>query len=201
MSAYSKFPLAALISAFVLAVAVGSAAANRLSISEQGFRIVYSPINFVPSFGTSVRCPVTLEGTLHARTSPKASGALAGFITRASIGTCEAARARFDTETLPWHVQYVSFAGTLPSITSITLQTLRPSWEVPGEIFGLRVNCRYTPARRISINTRDARGIITEHRPGEESFGSETAGCPEGRLTGTASVKTPTGSSIVVSLI
>lgn len=193
--------VAALLSAALLAAAVGSAAANRLSMTETKFRIAYSPISFVPSFGSTVRCPVTLEGSFHSRTSTKTAGALAGFITRASLGTCESGRARINTETLPWHVQYVSFRGALPGITSIEQATIRPSWEVDGEIFGLTVTCRYTGSRQLAINTRENRGVITKHEPGTESVSSETAGCPSGRLSGTASVKTPTGGTISVSLI
>lgn len=201
MHARSRLLFAGLLSTLLLAHAAGSASASRLSLSETGFKFMYSPISFVPSFGSSIKCPVTLEGSFHGRTASKTAGALAGFITRASLGTCEAGRARFNTETLPWHLQYGSFEGTLPNITGITEYVIRPSWEMDGEIFGLRVTCRYTAPRQGAVNHRESRGVITEHRPLGEAVSSETSGCPTGRPTGTATVKTPTGGTISVSLI
>lgn len=201
MSTHAKLTIAALLSSLLLAVAVGSACASRLSISETHFKIIYSPLSFIPSFGGTTRCPVTLEGSFHSRTSSKVAGALAGFITSTTVGPCEAGRARVDTETLPWHIQYTSFAGTLPNITSIDQTTLRPSWEISGEIVGLRVTCRYTLRQLASISDRESRGIIVDHRPGAEASSSETEGCPEGRHSGTGAVKTPSGGTIRVTLI
>lgn len=46
-------------------------------------------------------------------------GQLVGYITAAEIptGDCTGGTATFLTETLPWHIQYRSFSGTLPAIT------------------------------------------------------------------------------------
>lgn len=197
----SKLVLAALGSALLLAAFVGSASANRLSQNETGFRDIYTPLTFVPSFGTAARCPVTLEGTFHSRTITKTEGTLVGFVTRVSVGTCESGRARADTETLPWHIQYGGFTGTLPNITGITQYLIRPTFEIGGEIFGQPVTCRYTTPRQKGINTRETRGVVTAQRPGEERTASETQFCPEGRQEGTARVTTASGGTFVVSLI
>lgn len=201
MRTHARCLIAALLSALLLALAVGAAAASRLSTTGTGFKVTYSPISFVPSFGSTGRCPVTLEGSFHSRTTTKTSGTLAGFITRASMGTCESGRARWNTETLPWHVQYVSFEGTLPNITGITHSAVRPSWDVEGEVFGVRVKCRFTTPRQAVISTRESRGVIVSQSLGTESTDSETEGCPSGRLSGTGSVRTVTGGTIAVSLI
>ena len=202
MHTRSKLLLAALTSALLLAALVSSASANRLSQSEASFRVTYSPLSFVPSFGSSMRCPVTLEGTYHSRTIAKTAGALIGYVNRVVIGTCESGVMRANTETLPWHVQYSSFTGTLPTITSISQTLIRPSFEMEGRIFGLEVRCRYTTPRQLWINTRETtRGPITEQRPGAESTTSETGGCPSFRLSGTGRVTTPGGAFIVVTLI
>ena len=201
MHTRSKLLLAALASALLLAALVSSASANTLSQTETAFRVTYSPLSFVPSFGSTVRCPVTLEGTFHSRTIAKTAGALIGYVNRVVVGVCESGRARANTETLPWHIQYVSFSGTLPAITSISQNLIRPSFEIEGRIFGIEVTCKYTTPRQLGINTRETRGAVTEQRPGTESTSSETGGCPSGRQVGTGRVTTPGGASIVVTLI
>ena len=202
MHTRSKLLLAALTSALLLAALVGSASANRLAQNEANFRVTYSPLSFIPSFGSTVRCPVTLEGSFHSRTITKTAGSLVGYVNRAIVGTCEAGRARVNSETLPWHIQYASFTGTLPNITAINQNLIRPSFEVQGEIFGLRVTCRYTTPSQAGVNNRETgRGVVTSQRPGTESTSSETEGCPSGRQSGTGNVTTPAGTAIVVTLV
>jgi len=198
----SKLLLTALTSALLLSLAVSSASARNFSVNEQRIRQTYAPLSFVPSFGTTVRCPVTLEGTLHSRTNAKAAGTLLGYINSVTVGTCESGRARANTETLPWHIQYGSFTGTLPTITTITHNLIRSSFEIDGEIFGIAVRCRFTPASQPGIITREARGVVTGLRADESVVTrSETEGCPSGRLSGTGRLTTSTGGNIIVTLI
>lgn len=197
-----KLGLVALASALLLTALVSSASANRLSQSESNFRIVYSPLSFVPSFGSTVRCPVTLEGSIHLRVIVKTLELLIGNNNRASVGTCEAGRMRVNAETLPWHIQISFFTGTLPNITSWLWKLIRWVFEIQGEIFGIRVTCRYTtPAQVLTNNRETTRGVISSQRPGTESTTSETEGCPSGRWSGTGSFTTPAGASIVLSLV
>lgn len=196
----SKLLLAALTAALLLAVTVGTASANRLAYSETGYRIAFAPLSFVPSFGSTVRCPVTLAGSLHSRTVTKTAGLLIGYVNSVTVGTCEAGAARANTETLPWHQQYSSFAGTLPNMTAVTYIIIIV-FEVQGEIFGLRVTCRYTGRGQAAISNRESRGVITELRPGTESISSETGGCPAGRLSGTGRVTTTGGAAFTVTLV
>lgn len=137
----SKLVLAALIAVCVLAAIVANTSARRLEISpaERGLRIVWPSYKVLvgwESFEVIVACPVTLEGSLHSRTLSKVCGALVGYITRATVneGACRAsyepemtgtpAKSHFLAETLPWHVRYESFTGTLPSIASVTFQVV-----------------------------------------------------------------------------
>lgn len=201
MHTRSKFLLAALSSALLLAFAVNSASAARLGSNETAFRITYAPLSFVPSFGSTARCPVTLAGSFHSRTITKTAGSLIGYINSVTVGTCEAGNARVNAETLPWHIRYVGFEGALPNITTITQLLVSSSFEVRGEIFGIEVTCRYTPASELGVNTRESRGVITGQTPGTESSRSETSGCPSGRLSGTGSVKTAGGANVIVTLV
>jgi hypothetical protein len=108
-----------------------------------------------------------------------------------------------NTETLPWHLQYASFAGTLPNIAAITHNLIRESFSLNGEIFGVEVVCRYTAASAGAIDNRESRGAITSQRPDESiTVVSETRGCPSGRYSGTGSVMgLGNTTAVVVTLI
>ncbi|HEX7290168.1 MAG TPA: hypothetical protein VF250_03485 [Conexibacter sp.] len=105
----------------VMALAIGSASARNFSISNQQIRAVWNPMNFIDPFGVTVECPVTLEGSLHSRTIAKVSYALIGYITTARVSNerCVGGEATILNESLPWHVRYFGFVGTLPDITRI----------------------------------------------------------------------------------
>jgi hypothetical protein len=103
----------------LLGLAAGAAFARSFEfpIVERGIRAVWAPLEIVTPFNT-IRCNTTIEGSFHARTFAKTERSLIGHITRASVSGCSATVL---TETLPWHVTYGSFAGTLPNITRVTL--------------------------------------------------------------------------------
>jgi hypothetical protein len=115
----------ALAAALVLAGAASSSA-GRLSVSSQRFRVIWPTLTFRAAFATE--CDVTLEGSFHTPTIAKVERTLIGYITRARAGVCAGGREMFlltDTEeleglptfnTLPWHVKYKAFTGTLPTI-------------------------------------------------------------------------------------
>jgi len=119
-----KFVLA--VAAGVLALGVAVASAGRFSISNKGIRITFNAVEF----GEFARCPVTLEGTLHQSTIPKFGGMLIGYITRATTGRCSVGSAVFLPETLPWHIRYSNFLGSLPRISSLRWLILDVSWQV-----------------------------------------------------------------------
>jgi hypothetical protein len=156
--------VAGLTAALVLGLAVGAASAARFSLSNQNFRIVWRSLQFKGEGFVRIECPVTLEGSLHSRTFVKASGALIGYITRALLASSActgglAESASLGTETLPWHVKYESFTGTLPNITSLGLRV----FDKVERVFEMRMSCLYMPAMEGMklIATVGAGGVIT----------------------------------------
>jgi hypothetical protein len=129
MQIRSKLWLTAIMATALFATAVGNASARNLSISNQNIRAVFNPIISFPDPENRLSCPVTLEGSFHTRTITKTINSLVGYITRANIqedrcagsGILAGARIRWDTATLPWHVRYAGFTGTLPNIARIIL--------------------------------------------------------------------------------
>jgi hypothetical protein len=123
MSNRFKLLLVAMIATTSLWVAIGSASARRLESSNGSIQVVWSPLQFgAPEIGQSISCPVTIAGSFHSRTISKVSGALVGYVNRATVNSagCSEGSSRVLVETLPWHIRYNSFSGTLPSITGIT---------------------------------------------------------------------------------
>jgi hypothetical protein len=103
----------------VMALNVTTATARTLSIGpSQRFRETFNDIEFFIA-ETRGDCRLTLEGSLHTRTMAKVAGALLGYITRVTAAECVAAML---TETLPWHVRYEGFSGTLPNITLLVVR-------------------------------------------------------------------------------
>lgn len=134
MRTRSKLLLTALTAALVMAATVGTASARNLSLSEQRFRAVWTPLTFTGFGGLiQIRCNVTLTGSFHYRTIVKSRGALIGFVTSAALTRpCSGGEAWIlngvevqegvtTTNTLPWHVLYDSFRGTLPRIEGVRI--------------------------------------------------------------------------------
>lgn len=157
-----------LIASLALASAVGSASAARLSYSNQAFRIIWTSLTFSESGGNfPITCPVTLEGSFHARTFAKVRDALSGFITRAVVNNagCTEGQAVILGETLPWHVTYQSFSGTLPSIIGVRYNLIGAAFQVePG--LGIVCLARSTAAAPAAGEAaREAGGSITSLSP------------------------------------
>jgi|SRR5215218_2560648 len=147
MRTYTRLVIAALVATSAMAVFIGSASARNLSVSNQQFRTTYRSLEFRGSL--LVRCAVTLEGSFHTRTIAKVSGALIGYVTRANVKRPCASGEGFafnGTETLngvvlantlPWHISYQGFAGTLPSIASVRLGLSGARFRIRDPIFGI----------------------------------------------------------------
>jgi hypothetical protein len=183
---------------FVLAAMVSTSAAGRLSFSSQTVRATYARLSFGGGFGTT-ECPLTLEGSLHARTFVKTAGSLVGFITRAIVGACFRGSASILTATLPWHIRYSSFAGTLPNIARVNTSVSGINFQIREPTFG--VTCLAANATSNALFTREAGGALTgvaiEGREIETSCGIR------GTLTGTSTALTVLGAAtrITVTLI
>jgi hypothetical protein len=129
--------------ACVLAALVESAAANRVEVTNQSIRLVWAELRVFTPDGVSSTCPVTLEGTFHARTFAKTSGLLVGYITesKARITDCvfSGGVEGFAFLPVPYHIRWTSFRGTLPRIRKGRFQILG----VGIQLRALGVTCLY----------------------------------------------------------
>lgn len=139
--------LVVLIVTLLLATAVSTASATRISLSNQNIRATFTSLEFVSEGATTIRCQVTLEGSFHARTMTKVVRTLLGAVTKAAVkheactngrevalNGVESYNGTASPNTLPWHLTYESFTGTLPNISSINLllSRFRFGLETPG---------------------------------------------------------------------
>jgi hypothetical protein len=175
-----------------LAITVGAAAARRFELSSQRFLAIWTEPEaweFAPTI-VNAQCNVTMEGSFHSRTISKVSGSLIGYIYRAIVQhPCSGAEIWFlnGTETLPggtrpntlpWHLRYDSFTGTLPAITGVRFQII--SHQFLFQVIG--VGCQwFTDATdpAYDIMTIGAAGEVTRLRA-DETIESEIGGRLEG---------------------
>jgi hypothetical protein len=222
MSTYARHVAVGFAAALMLALAVGTASARNLSPSELSIRATWNPIGLGTEAATEVRCNLTLEGSFHSRTIPKVERTLVGFITRAIAGRpcsrntgwvfngTERNEALGNTtlpNSLPWHLTYERFTGTLPNPTSITflLVNKRLLWRVNTGL-GI-ILCTYTTSAANGIAAYIARlgaGGRVESLAADPTrrIRSENFGCPEIGLTGSATVTgLNNGNTISITLI
>lgn len=171
----SRLLLAVLVAAALFGASAGSASARNLSVNEQGFRISWVELNWTePIFRIGIHCPMTLEGTFHYRTMVKVIGSLIGYVTRAIVdnAACRGGHFTVLTETLPWHVTYEGFTGTLPSITSLILLIAGMAMRMEIPSFGINCLMRAANLRYTTTGTREAGGAFKAERvvPGRESI-------------------------------
>jgi hypothetical protein len=164
----SRLLLPVLTVALVLGAAVGTASARRLQTSSTGIRAVWTNLEFQGFGGLfTMRCPLTLEGTLHSRTISKVSGQLVGYITRAIVGPreqCTGGSAVILSATLPWHIHYDSFIGALPRITGVRIQIVNFGWQTTARVLGSETSCLWKSTAAapflsiLELNTETGRG-------------------------------------------
>lgn len=137
--------IALLISAFVLALAAAVSTASRgFQPSISTLSASSRAVTISDSEGlATVICELSLTVSLH-RTIAKARGTLVGFVTGATARNCSGGRVTVLTGTLPWHIQYDSFTGTLPRIETISTQILGAAFL--GEAAGGLSRCLYAGA-------------------------------------------------------
>jgi hypothetical protein len=158
MRARSKLTIALLTTLALLAVGVGAADARRLELSERRIRVVWEAVEraiFI-NMNIGVTCQFTLEGSFHSRTLAKVSGQLVGYITKAYRHACLPEGEQGEVfilngqevlpdlmlagDSLPWHIRYDSFSGTLPNIAGIRLQIINFSFL----LYRFGVGCLYS---------------------------------------------------------
>jgi hypothetical protein len=172
-----KLILSGLVASLLLAVAVTTASATRLSVSNQNIRATWTSLEKVAEGVTTIRCQMTLEGSFHTRTIAKVSRSLIGAITKAAVKqeTCtngsvsvfngvDRYNGTTTPNTLPWHLTYDSFTGTLPSITAVNLLFSRYRFGLT--VAGLCTGQYGSATDNIVLAaTRDASGAITGLSP------------------------------------
>jgi len=216
MASRWKVMLTALGAALVLFSAVGVASAGRFSVSSGSFRATWAPIIYEGG-GFRVECNITIEGSFHSRTITKVVSTLVGYVTRATVtqpctggawyylNGVEVLRGVTLANTLPWHIRYRSFTGTLPNIQKIGLDVVDYSFLIESPLI---IGClfRSTAARPIQWNlVREAGGAVTSvEEPATQIPLKEGGfGCPsEITFTGTGRFMVlGTTTAVTVSLI
>lgn len=210
MLKYPKTLLALVGTAIVLGALVGSASAGRLSTSTRNIRVTWPSVEFIePVFGYTNRCPITFEGSLHSATVAKSIGALIGHMSRATVNNnaCSAVRATILQASLPWHVHYGGFLGSLPSISSVIMRVIAFEFRADGWWGDCLFTTTEAQAATLNYNRTTATGAVASVTMGGSITSSE--GCePFGeriniRLGGTSGAPTVLGgtAAITVTLI
>jgi len=172
MRVHTRLILAASAAVVMLCAVAGGASAGKFSLSHQSFRITWTELEFI-ALPATIRCPITLEGTFHARTFVKVTNSLIGHVTSAAINeaACAEGRARILPASLPWHVRYEGFTGTLPLIQRININIVGATFLIEGrDPFGQQAGCLYTSRTERPLRlalTREAGGGLTVARPNE----------------------------------
>ncbi len=152
-----KLAITALVAAASLAALVGSASANRLSITNRNIRVTWSSLEFSGA-GRTVRCEVTLEGSFHNNTIAKVERSLIGYVTAIRVkrpctgGTAWAYNGTEVNEllggtfpnSLPWHITYEGFNGSLPTPAAVRILLSNAKFLIRSTFFGIGVLCVYT---------------------------------------------------------
>jgi len=193
-----KLLLATVGASVLLGALVSTASARNFSVSNQNISSMWRSVEFALP-GATTRCQVTLEGSLHTRTMPKVIGSLIGYITKAALGPCADGTATILSATLPWHVRYSGFVGTLPIITSITVHVINAAWRVR-ESGGIACLARSSTSRpaigifHITSHTVTEVGISGRIPTGIECFGIE------GEFNSDSGVVSLSGSNAAISV-
>jgi hypothetical protein len=138
--------------AMVSGVLAGGASARILSANFEDFFQSFRSVTLNGAFG-DIRCEVAFEEFMHSRSMVKTTGGLVGYIETADLGPCELGTATILRETLPWHIRYGSYTGTLPNITSIRVN-----------IVGFSIRAREPFATCLARSTATSPAIITMER-------------------------------------
>jgi len=199
--------MAGLTAALLMSVAVSIASAGRLSVSNNRFRITWSPITLDPG---DVRCSLTFEGSFHSATIQKNREALIGYVSKAIVATpaqCTNGEATIVQESLPWHVRYRGFTGALPRLTGVVIGLVGARLRIHVNSLGATCECSSTAEHPgVGIALADETGTITGDRIDENARIPLAGFCgvfgTEGAYTGTGSITLLNASTrITVRLI
>jgi len=152
-----------------------------------------------------VDCAITLSGSFHSGTLAKTARALVGYINEARVARCEGGTLTVLTATLPWHVVYQTFAGTLPRLTSVSLLVLNAGFELV-ETFGNGCLFRTTAANPSAlIALLSGEGVVTGLRADETARIPLTGPFPcelaTANFRGTGAMSTTRETALTIRLI
>jgi hypothetical protein len=182
----------------LLSVLVATASARTFLGSSQTARATFPRVN-LSGVGTT-ECALTLEGSMHSRTVAKVRGSLIGYITRAVLNgvRCLRGSATILNTSLPWHVRYDSFTGTLPSISKVNQTVVGVQFNIKEPVFG--IECLASGGTLFFVGNREAGGAATS----AEISGTSPTSCGINvELSGTSNALTVLGAAtrITVTLI
>lgn len=173
MRSHRRIAHIAVTATLLLAFAASVSAAESFDVISNRISARWSSLTFEAA-GLRVVCPVTLDGSFSGASFAATARTRVASITRATVGTCSEGRAVVLSETLPWSLQYSSFGGTLPNITSLTFRLVGAS--LRGTAGGLECLLRSSEERPINVvatrensSTSDTRGEITGLRLDERA--------------------------------
>lgn len=192
MKHFSRLLTAACIAVFSLALFTSAAAALR-SITVNRTRVTATSRSVIfEASELNTTCEVTLNGETTVTAAAKRAGTNIGVITEGRTTNCRGAarEARvLNTAVRPIRIQYASFAGTLPRITSVSVTGVESEFLL-NTFFG---SCLYkgdVPAR-FSETGGGTRFNQAEFRRGAARLVSGPCGfAPTGTITGTFSLST-----------
>jgi hypothetical protein len=159
-----KLLLAVVSATALFGALVGTASAGRFNATEQRITATFSRVEFTGGFATA-RCELTLAASIHSRTLPKVLETLIGYVTGASVGGCERGSATVLTGTLPWHMRYTGFTGTLPTISAISSKVIVAAFRIR-EPAGFECLFTTLPERPMTFTWNLTSGIVSTIRLG-----------------------------------
>jgi len=149
---------ASLALAALLAVA-GSAAAFTATVSPAGSITSTTPTAEFIGGSTTIRCALTLRGSLNASVTLIA-GASLGSISRIEVGTCSGG-SEVTILGLPYDLPYQGSEGTLPNeVTEVNFNVRGVSFNLG--LFGGFVNCLYSGNQPSILNVAGSNPYTTE---------------------------------------
>ncbi|HKG40215.1 MAG TPA: hypothetical protein VKB25_14590 [Conexibacter sp.] len=194
----SKLLLAVVGASVLLGALVSSASAGKLSSSSQTNTVLWRTMNFAGGFGT-VECEVRISGSLHTRTFTKTVGSLIGYITEGTILRCSRGSTTINRGSLPWHVRYRDFTGTLPNITGKSGIIIGVEYSIREPLFGITCSVRKENSSTIGTYTISG-GTVTRAEPSGTSPCASFTGTLSGAETNVTATLTGT-TRITVTLI
>ncbi len=121
---YARTLLPLTLALSLLPLVAGTASAGGLGTSSRSLYITWDEPGpsgqlTIEASGMNIGCDVRLLGEFHSTVMIKAWERLSGLIRHVEISECGGGIISILNESLPWHVKYESFTGSLPGISSV----------------------------------------------------------------------------------